>query len=143
MRLAGRRKLVYVGPALELLAVIVFPTALGFGIIGTARAYRWMTQRRYSRLHAARPPEPIEHVGARLRRLREDLEAMETRIDMPAKNLRLRALRAAYIDVLCTACERLEVTPPPRQANLSQAQIYRIEAALRQRGLDVRQPAPH
>jgi hypothetical protein len=131
-----------VGPALELVAVILFPTALGFGLIGGARAYRWMTQRRYSRLHAARPLEPIERLGARLCRLREEFEATETRIDVPAKNLRLRALRAAYIDVLCTACERLEVPPPPRGEHVPQAEIYRVEAALRQRGLDVRHTAP-
>jgi CBS-domain-containing membrane protein len=142
MRAARRRRLVNVGPALELVAVILFPTALGFGIIGATRAYRWMAQRRYSRLHATQQLEPIERIGARLRRLREELEATETRIDVPAKNLRLRALRAAYLDVLCAACERLEVTPPPKDAQVPQAEIYRVEAALRQRGLDVRQTAP-
>jgi hypothetical protein len=131
-----------VGPAFELVAVILFPTALGFGLIGATRAYRWMTQRRYSRAWAAKPLEPIEQLGAKLRRLRDQLETTETQIDVPAKNLRLRALRAAYIDVLCTACERLEVTPPPRGEHVPQAEIYRVEAALRQRGLDVRHTAP-
>jgi hypothetical protein len=129
-----------VGPALELLAVILFPTALGFGVLGAVRAGRWLSDRRNARAYAARPREPIEQLGARLRRLRERLEAMETQIDVPAKNLRLRALRAAYLDVLRVACERLEVTPP-RGEHVTQAEIYRVEAALRQRGLDVRQTA--
>ena len=56
---------------------------------------------------------PIERVRANLVRLRAQLEAMETRTDLPAKNLRLRALRAAYVDALCDACQRLDVSPPP------------------------------
>jgi hypothetical protein len=129
-----------VGPALELVAVILFPTALGFGIIGGARALRWLSRRRQAR--AVPPLEPIERLGANLCRLRAELEATETRIDVPAKNLRLKALRAAYLDVLRAACQRLEVRPPPQGTHVPQAEIYRAEAALRQRGLDVRQPAP-
>jgi len=66
---------------------------------------------------------------------------METRSDLPAKNLRLRAIRAAYLDTLTSACQRLGVTPPPRGGRVRQADIYRVEAALRQRGLDVRETA--
>jgi len=71
---------------------------------------------------------------------------METRTDLPAKNLRLRALRAAYVDALNDACCRLDVTPPggaagARPGDVRQAEIYRVEAALRQRGLDVREKA--
>jgi hypothetical protein len=90
-------------------------------------------------------PEPIQHVTADLVRLRAELEAMETRDDLPAKNLRLRALRAAYVDALYEACRRLEVSPPaggwPRPENVRQSDIYRIEAALRERGIDVREMA--
>jgi hypothetical protein len=50
-------------------------------------------------------------------------------------------LRGAYVDVLSVACERLEVSPPPGGERAPLAEIYRAEAALRQRGLDVRQPA--
>jgi hypothetical protein len=88
---------------------------------------------------------PIAQVRANLVRLRAQLEAMETRTDLPAKNLRLRALRAAYVDALCEACQRLDVIPPPgvqaRRENVPQSDIYRMEAALRQRGLDVRETA--
>ena len=82
---------------------------------------------------------------ADLSRLRSDLEAMETRSDLPAKNLRLRALKAAYVDALGTACQRLGVSPPAgaaiRPERVRQSEIYRVEAALRERGLDVREGA--
>ena len=84
---------------------------------------------------------------ANLVRLRAQLEAMETRSDLPAKNLRLRALRAAYVDALIDACKRLDISPPAgaraRPENVRQSDIYRIEAALRERGLDVRETAAH
>jgi hypothetical protein len=137
-----------VGTAAELIAVILLPTALGFGTLGSIRALRWAARRR------SRPPvlEPIERLGARLRRLRAELEDLETRPDVPHKGLRLRALRAAYLDTLAMACERLDVGPtdaalvaPPRSpgARVPLAEIYRVEAALRRRGLDVRESASH
>jgi hypothetical protein len=70
---------------------------------------------------------------------------METRSDLPAKNLRLKALRAAYVDALYEACRRMDVTPPTgartRPENVRQSDIYRIEAALREHGIDVREMA--
>jgi hypothetical protein len=137
-----------VGLAAEFIVVVVLPTALGFGAIGAVRVLRWAGQRR------SRPVvvEPIERLAARLRRLRAQLEDMETRPDVPHKGLRLRALRAAYVDTLVTACERLEVSPPvgsqgvpPRGPadRVPLAEIYRVEAALRQHGLDVRETASH
>jgi hypothetical protein len=120
---------------IELIAVILLPTALGFALLGSVRMVRWAAERR------ARAPalEPIERIGANLRRLRAELEATETRADLPAKNVRVRAVRGAYLDTLATACQRLGVTPPPRGERVRQADIYRVEAALRQRGLDVRE----
>jgi hypothetical protein len=120
---------------IELIAVILLPTALGFALLGSVRMVRWAAERR------ARAPalEPIERIGANLRRLRAELEATETRTDLPAKNVRVRAVRGAYLDTLATACQRLGVTPPPRGERVRQADIYRVEAALRQRGLDVRE----
>ncbi len=85
--------------------------------------------------------EPIERLGARLCRLRAELDATETRSGVPAKNVRLKALRGAYVDVLSTACERLDVPPPPGGDRAPLTEIYRVEAALRQRGLDVREAA--
>jgi hypothetical protein len=127
------------GPAIELVAVILLPTAAGYALIGGFRALRWYNQRSYKRRFVT--TEPIERLGANLRRLRAELEAVENMMGTPAKNLRLRALRAAYIDALCTACQRLEVSPPPAQG-APLADIYRVESALRERGLDVRQPEP-
>ncbi len=123
--------------AIELILALGLPTAAGFALLGGLRALRWAEERR------CRPPapEPIERLGANLRRLRADLEATETRSDLPAKALRLRALRGAYLDTLAVACQRLEISPPPRGERVPQAEIYRTEAALRQRGLDVRPTA--
>jgi hypothetical protein len=135
-----------VGRDFEWVAVILLPTALGFGTLGAIRVLRWAARWR------SRPPavEPIERLGASLRRLRAELEDLETRPGVPHKGLRLRALRAAYLDALATACTRLEVSPPiaapgtrPRGVGgpVPLAEIYRVEAALRQRGLDVREVA--
>ena len=52
-------------------------------------------------------------------------------------------MRSAYADVLADACPRMEISPPAAGQQTKQADIYRIEAALRQRGLDVREPAAH
>jgi hypothetical protein len=129
-----------VRPALELVAVIIFPTAAAYAVIGGFRVFRWYSERRYR--NSPVTTEPIERLGANLRRLRAELEAVENnKMGTPAKNLRLRALRAAYIDALCSACQRLEVSHPPA-VGASQAEIYRVESALRERGLDVRQVAP-
>ncbi len=132
-------------PAIELIGVILLPTAVGYAVLGSIRGCRaiaeWRTARRF---RAAEPVtvEPIERLGARMRRLRAELETMETRSDLQAKGMRLRALRGAYLDLLRVACERLDVAPLPPGDLVSQAEIYRAEAALRQRGLDVRETAP-
>jgi hypothetical protein len=134
-----------VSPYLELALVVLLPTAAGYAIIALFRGARWAAE--WRRSHAPAPePEPIERLAANLRRLRAELEDMETRTGVTAKHLRLRALRSAYIDALETACRRLEVPPPlhagpPGGEHASQAAIYRVEAELRHRGLDVREAA--
>ena len=128
-------------PPFEFAAAIVLPLAAVYGLIGAGRLLKWISEQQ------SRPvvPEPIEQVRANLVRLRAQLEAMETRTDQPAKNLRLRALRAAYVDALIGACERLDVSPPAgvraHPETAPQSDIYRMEAALRERGLDVRETA--
>ena len=132
-----------VSPAIELIFVILLPTALGYAVLGSIRGWRWAAERR-SRSRPSPLPimvEPIERLGARMRRLRVELEAMETRSDVPAKGMRLRALRGAYLDLMRVACERLDVVPLPPGDLVPQADIYRAEAALRRRGLDVRETA--
>lgn len=128
-------------PPFEFAAAVVLPVAAVYALIGTGRLLKWISEQQ------SRPlvPEPIEKVRANLVRLRAQLEAMETRSDLPAKNLRLRALRAAYVDALIDACKRLDVSPPAgvraHQETPQQSDIYRMEAALRERGLDVRETA--
>jgi hypothetical protein len=131
-------------PAIELVLVILLPTAVGYAVIGGFRGAGWSSERWHvRRQRLAAPAEPIERLGANLRRLRAELDATETRSGLTAKNMRLKALRGAYVDALCTACQRLEVSPPPGGDRAPLTEIYRVEAALRQRGLDVRETAAH
>ena len=125
----------------EFLVVIMLPTAAVFALIGAWRAARWLSEIHYKARFKARPPEPIERLEADLRRLRAELEDTETRSSLTAKHHRVQALRGAYIDVLSSACRRLDVSPPRGGDRAPQAEIYRVEAALRQRGLDVRREA--
>jgi hypothetical protein len=127
-------KLEAVSTAAEFLIAIMLPTAFGWALIISVRVFRRLAERR-----RVATVEPIERLGANLRRLRAELEAMETKTGVPAKALRLRALRAAYLDALGSACQRLDVTPPEHSEHASLAEIYRVEAALRARGLDVRE----
>jgi hypothetical protein len=131
----------HVGTALELVAAILLPTALGCLVLGTARAFRWLTERRRAR---SVPLEPVEQLGADLRRLHAQLEATENQPPTPGKAVRVRAIRAAYVDAVCAACQRLEITAPaPGHEHVPLAEIYRLEADLRLRGLDVRQIIAH
>ena len=129
---------------IELVIAILLPTAIGYAIIAGLRGYRWSSRRwqeRQRRLTGPAPGEPIERLGVRLRRLRAQLNETETKPDLPFKSVRVKALRGAYVDVLSMACERLDVPPPPGGDRVPLTEIYRAEAALRERGLDVRQAA--
>jgi hypothetical protein len=130
-----------VSPPFQLLVAIALPIAAVYSLIGGGRLVNWIAEQQTR----APTPEPIERVRANLVRLRAQLEAMETRSDLPAKNLRLRALRAAYVDALSEACQRLDVSPPAgsqaHPESVKQSDIYQVEAALRERGLDVRETA--
>ncbi len=140
---AGTAETAGVSDYLEWILVILLPTAIGYGILGGIRAARWAAERRSARRFYSEPTvEPIERLAARLRRLRAELEAVETSVDLQAKQLRLRAVRDAYLDTLATACERLEAGPPPRREGVARTEIHRAEAALRERGLDVRWSRP-
>ena len=128
-------------PPFEFAAAIALPIAAVYALIGGGRLLKWLSEQQ------SRPesPEPIEQLRANLVRLRALLEDMETRSDQPAKNLRVRALRAAYVDRLIDACQRLDVSPPTgaraHPESVRQSDIYQMEAALLARGLDVREPA--
>jgi hypothetical protein len=130
-----------VSPVVGYLLVFALPTAAGFALIGAWRAARWFGDVRRSAHFRALPPEPIERLKADLRRLRAELEETETRSGLTAKHHRVQALRGAYADALSSACRRLDISPPQGGDRAPQAEIYRVEAALRQRGLDVRREA--
>ena len=129
-------------PPFEFAIAIALPIAAVYALIGGGRLLNWISERRVPA--PAPAPEPIERVRANLVRLRAELEATENRDDLVAKNMRLRALRAAYGDALCDACWRLDIAPVlatrARPENFRQSDIYRLETALRERGIDVREP---
>jgi hypothetical protein len=131
-----------VNPVLAYVLLFALPTAVGFALIGAWRGARWLAEARYRARFQALPPEPIERLEADLRRLRAELEDTETRSSLTAKHHRVQALRGAYLDTLAVACRRLDIGPPRGGDRASQAEIYRVEAALRQGGLEVRVQAP-
>jgi hypothetical protein len=131
-----------VNPVLAYLLLFALPTAVGFALIGAWRAARWLAEARYRARFQALPPEPIERLEADLRRLRSELEDTETRSGLTAKHHRVQAVRGAYLDALSAACRRLDISPPRGGDRASQAEIYRVEAALRHGGVEVRTQAP-
>jgi hypothetical protein len=118
-----------------LVIVVVGMPAAGWALVGGWRASAWLQER----LRKAPPAESLTELATTLARLRDELEDTETRAGLIAKHHRVEAVRAAYLDVLATACRRLDVTPPPGGARATLADIYRAEAALRQRGLPARE----
>src|SRR5580700_524489 len=108
--------------------------AAGYAVIVGWRGANWLAEKR------CKPPapEPIDRLTADLRRLRAELEDTETRAGLTAKHHRVRALRGAYIDALGAACRRLELSPPAGGDGAPLTEIYRVEAELRRRGVDVR-----
>ena len=129
-------------PVFAYVLLFAMPTAVGFALIGAWRGARWLAEARYRARFQALPPEPIERLEADLRRLRAELEDTETRSGLTAKHHRVQAVRGAYLDALSAACRRLDIHPPRGGDRASQAEIYRVEAALRQGGLEVRVQAP-
>lgn len=119
--------------AVLLIVALLLPTAVGMLAIGTVRAARWSSRW----LARPVPVEPLDTLCANVRRLHAQLESLENQPAVPGKAVRVRALRAAYLDALGAACRRLDVAAPAGQP-VRQAEIYRVEADLRQRGLDVR-----
>ncbi len=118
---------------MDLVLVVALMPAAGYALIGGVRAARWLAERR----RKSPPPVPVERLAANLRRLRAELEETETSTELTAKRFHLRSVRGAYLDTLAEACQRLGVPPPPGD-RATQADIYRTEAALAARGLDVR-----
>jgi hypothetical protein len=103
-----------VSPVFEYTLAAALPTAIGLGLVLLGRLLQL---------------DQTENASYRL----------------PGKYLRCRAVRAAYLDALRTACLAVDVAPPvPEDPDrVPQTEIYRVEAALRLRGMDVRPTAPH
>jgi hypothetical protein len=131
-----------VSTLVEFFFVITLPTAAVFALIGAWRVAGWLGEVRCRARFKALPPEPIERLAADLRRLRSELEDTETRSGLTAKHHRVQALRGAYVDALSAACRWVDVSPPLGGDRAPQAEIYRVEAALRHGGLEVRTQAP-
>ncbi|MFL6136644.1 MAG: hypothetical protein ACJ74O_02460 [Frankiaceae bacterium] len=122
-----------------LIGVLLLPTAVGYAVVGSGRAWRLIGRLADARAEARPVPaaQPIERLAADARRLRAQLVELEGAEPAPGRGLRLRALRRAYLDALGAACVALEA-PPPDQGSAGSAEIYRVEADLRRRGLEVR-----
>ena len=121
--------------------VLFIPTLAFGGVLAGLRGWRRADDRARQIRAERTPAEPVEQVEARLRRLRAELEAMENQPGGTAKQHKMRAVRGAYLDVLTSACQRFAVDPPAGGDRARQAEIYRVEAALREHGLDVREAA--
>jgi len=124
---------------LALLAfAVLLPTLVGGAILAAVRGCRWLAALRQGR---PQPAEPVDRIAARLRRLRAELEATENQPGGTARRHHIVALRGAYLDTLGSACRRFGVSPPAGGDQARQSEIYRVEAALREHGLDVREAA--
>jgi hypothetical protein len=121
--------------------VLFIPTLAFGGVLAALRGWRRADDRARQIRAERTPAEPLLQVEARLRRLRAELEAMENQPGGTAKQHKMLAVRGAYIDVLTSACRRFTVDPPAGGDRARQAEIYRVEAALREHGLDVREAA--
>jgi hypothetical protein len=120
---------------------MLLPTAVGCAAIGVTRLVRWVgTRSRAARAPSAATLQPFERVAADARRLRSQLTELEAAEPGPGRGVRVRALRAAYVETLRAACRALEVTPPPTApgGTVRPSDIYRVEVDLLRRGLDVR-----
>ena len=118
---------------------MLLPTLAFAAILASLRGFRQLS--RIRREHQPQPPEPVDRLAARLRRLRAELEATENQPGGTARRHHIVALRGAYLDTLDSACPRFGISPPDGGDQARQAEIYRVEAALRQHGLDVREAA--
>ncbi len=138
-RIGAHTGLVLLAAVLLLILALPLIVRLASGLV--RREWEQIVEQR----HPAGPGTvPIERVTADLRRLRAQLEACENRPGLAGKGLKMGALRAAYVEVLKTACGQLDIEPPRNRGQLPAplAEIYRVEIELRGQGLDVRPAVP-
>jgi hypothetical protein len=125
-----------VEPVVLLLVAIALPTVAGLVAIAAVRVGRQLAERERGPVPLG---PPIEQIAADLRRLNHQRRQQVGQGPAPGRGVRTRALTAAYVDVLTTACEVLEVVPPQLRSDgrVTRGEIGRVEAELRGRGLDV------
>ena len=125
--------------AVVLLGMLSLPLIVRLAGVLVRREWEQIVEQRRP---AASSAVAIERVAADLRRLRSRLETCENQPGTTGKGMKMGALRVAYVEVLQLACTQLEIEPPRTMGRLQtpMAEIYRVEAALRERGLDVRPP---
>ncbi|HWG15134.1 MAG TPA: hypothetical protein VG268_17835 [Streptosporangiaceae bacterium] len=120
---------------------VFLPSLAGGAVLVVMRGWR-RADRAARQFRADRAPvAPVTQMEARLRRLRAELEAMENQPGGTAKRHKMMAVRGAYLDILTSACDRFRVPPPAGGDQARQAELYRVEAARREHGLDVREAA--
>ena len=124
--------------ALALLAALLLPTAVGWAAVLTVRGARSWSARQRDRVPVPLGP-PIERVATDLRRLDRQRHELRREGPSPGRAVRIRALEAAYRDLLLVACRRLEVDPPASTPSGQPApgEVARVEDELCDRGLDV------
>jgi hypothetical protein len=126
-----------VANAIVALGVVLFPTILGMTVIGLLRLRRRFQGRRRRGPVPAGPP--IERIAADLRRLYRQRTMLAGHSPSPGRGLRTKALNAAYVDILTSACRALDVAGPQAGPNglVSDQEIERVEVDLRDHGLEV------
>ena len=112
---------------------MLLPTITGYAVVLASAA----TAGAAEATAPASAAEPLDRLADPAAAARAELETTENTPRGPARQHHLRADRGAYLDVLRIACERFGVSPPPGGDRARQADIYRAEAALRERGVDV------
>jgi len=123
--------------------VLLIPTLAGAALLGAIRLWRVYERRaRVRRSGGVVSGPPLERLAADLRRLRAELVRLEDATTAsPGRQTRLRALRSAYGDCLLVACRTLDVPVSAQTSMLPDAELFRLEVALRDRGLDIRPAA--
>jgi hypothetical protein len=125
--------------AIVLLGMLALPLIVRLASVLVRHEWEQIAEQRRPAVSTA---VSIERVAADLRRLRLRLERRENQPGITGKGMKMGALRLAYVEVLEIACGQLDIEPPRMMGQLQTplAEIYRVEAELRDRGLDVRPP---